>query len=78
MADALRDEVAFDLFFVLLRQAIAAAIAAAVRKTVQHPAITNLDQWGAIWARIGEIHRETDRHNLDKRQAVVLALGLLI
>jgi DNA polymerase III subunit delta' len=77
MADALRDEVAFDLFFVLLRHAIANAMTATVRKTRQHQAITNLEQWGAIWARIGEIHRETDRHNLDKRQAVVTALGLL-
>ena len=77
MADALRDEVAFDLFFVLLRQAIASAIAAAVRRTEQHPAITDLTQWGAIWSRLGDIHRETDRHNLDKRQAVVTALGLL-
>jgi DNA polymerase-3 subunit delta' len=77
MADGLRDEVAFDLFFVLLRQSLAAAIAATIRHTGAHPAITNPEQWAAIWSRIGEIHQETDRHNLDKRQAVMTALGLL-
>jgi hypothetical protein len=33
--------------------------------------------WTDIWSRIGEIQAETDRHNLDRRQAVVTALGLL-
>ena len=77
MADALRDEVAFDLFFALLRQAIARVMIAAVRRTAPHPEIADLEAWGSIWSRIGEIHSETDRHNLDKRQAVVTALTLL-
>jgi DNA polymerase-3 subunit delta' len=74
MADALRDEVAFDMFFALLRQAIAAAVTAPLRAG-QVPAQTG--HYTAIWSRLGEIQAETDRHNLDRRQAVVTALGLL-
>ena len=33
--------------------------------------------WGDIWERIGQIHAETERANLDNRQAVVTALALL-
>jgi len=74
MADALRDEVAFDMFFALLRQAIAAAVTASLR--AGH-APAHSQAWTDIWSRIGEIQAETDRHNLDRRQAVVTALGLL-
>jgi DNA polymerase-3 subunit delta' len=74
MADALRDEVAFDMFFALLRQAIAAAVTAPLR--AGH-APAHSQAWTDIWSRIGEIQAETDRHNLDRRQAVVTALGLL-
>jgi DNA polymerase-3 subunit delta' len=74
MADSLRDEVAFDMFFALLRQAIAAAVTAPLRAG-HKPA--HSQAWTDIWSRIGEIQAETDRHNLDRRQAVVTALGLL-
>jgi DNA polymerase-3 subunit delta' len=74
MADALRDEVAFDMFFALLRQAIAAAVTAPLRAGHVPP---HTESYTAIWSRLGEIQAETDRHNLDKRQAVVTALGLL-
>ncbi len=82
MADGLRDEVAFDMFFTLLRQTIAAAATASVRGVADaaqqrlaslRPAVA----WSEIWQRIGQIHEETQRHNLDKRQAVVTALALL-
>jgi DNA polymerase-3 subunit delta' len=74
MADSLRDEVAFDMFFALLRQAIASAVTTPLRAG-HAPAHTR--SWTEIWSRIGEIQAETDRHNLDRRQAVVTALGLL-
>jgi DNA polymerase-3 subunit delta' len=82
MADALREEVAFDMFFTLLRQAIAAAVTAQLRggataAQARLAAIRDAEAWGAVWSRIGEIQRETAQHNLEKRQAVVTALGLL-
>ncbi len=82
MADALREEAAFDLFFTLLRQRIAAAITASLRGTADHAqqrlaSLRTPAAWGDIWARIGEIHAETERANLDRRQAVVTALSLL-
>jgi DNA polymerase-3 subunit delta' len=82
MADALRDEMAFSMFFVLLRQSIASAITAQLRGTANGgqqrlAGLKDIRVWGAIWSRIGDIQNETDWHNLDKRQAVVTALGLL-
>jgi DNA polymerase-3 subunit delta' len=77
MADSLRDEVAFDLFFVLLRQAIADAVTANCRGSGHGLAGRRAVEWCAIWFRIGEIHADADRHNLDKRQAVMTALGCL-
>ncbi len=82
MADALREEAAFDLFFALLRQSIAAAAAASLRGTADavqqrlasfRPAAA----WADIWSRIGQIHADTERANLDRRQAIVTALSLL-
>jgi DNA polymerase-3 subunit delta' len=82
MADALRDEAAFDMFFTLLRQTIAGAVTAALRgspdaRQLHLASQRPPDSWGDIWARIGQIHAETERANLDKRQAVVTALALL-
>ena len=82
MADALRDEAAFDMFFTLLRQTIAAAVTAALRGSpdAQQQRLASLlppAAWGDIWERIGQIHADTERSNLDKRQAVVTALALL-
>jgi DNA polymerase-3 subunit delta' len=82
IADSLREESAFDLFFALLRGAIAQATTAYLRGTAS-PVQSHLLQqrreaeWGTIWARLGEIHREAGQHNLDKRQAVVTGLALL-
>ena len=84
MADALRDEVAFDLFFALAAPRLSPTAMTADRCGTADPAQQRqamlrdaASNGGRIWARIGEIHRETDRHNLDRRQAVVTALGLL-
>jgi DNA polymerase-3 subunit delta' len=82
MADALRDEAAFDMFFTLLRQTIAAATTATLRGTADAAqqrlaSLRTPADWGETWARMGQIHAETERSNLDKRQAVVTALALL-
>ena len=82
MADALRDEAAFDMFFTLLRRTIAAATVAALRGTADAAqqrlaSLRSPADWGETWERMGQIHAETERSNLDKRQAVVTALALL-
>jgi hypothetical protein len=33
--------------------------------------------WGAVWARLGDLQRETAQHNLERKQAVVAGLALL-
>ncbi len=82
MADALRDEAAFDMFFALLRQAIAGALTAQLRGVADAAqarlaGLRDMAGWGGVWARLGEIQGETDGYNLDRRQAVVTALGVL-
>jgi DNA polymerase III subunit delta' len=82
MADALREEDAFELFFTLLRAGIAAAVTAHLRgaaDAVQARLLSarGVADWGAAWARLGEIQRETAQHNLERRQAVVAGLSLL-
>ena len=78
MADLLRDEVAFDLFFGLLRQAISDGVRAQCRGGGQALGGRSAAEWCAIWSRMGDIHADADRHNLDKRQAVITALGSLV
>ncbi len=77
-----RGETAFATFMDLLR----AAIADAVRETVRgraDPARARmiasrpLDAWGDVWQGLSRLQDETERFNLDKRQAVVSGLALL-
>jgi len=82
MADQLREEEAFELFFSLLRSAIAAAVTAHLRgaaSAVQARllALKSAAGWGAVWARLGELQRDAAQHNLERRQAVVAGLALL-
>jgi DNA polymerase-3 subunit delta' len=82
IADQLREEAAFDLFFSLLLAAIAGAVSARLRgladplqariADVRAPAA-----WGEIWSALTRLHDETGRFNLDRRQAVVAGLALL-
>ena len=83
MADSLREEVAFDLFFSLLRGGIAGAVTAHLRGASNEVqarllGLHGVDWWGAVWSRLGEIQRETEQHNLERRQGVVAGLGLLV
>jgi DNA polymerase-3 subunit delta' len=83
VADALgRGETAFGTFMDLLR----AAISDAVRETVRGRAdpvrarmiaSRPLDAWGDVWQGLSRLQGETERFNLDKRQAVVSGLALL-
>jgi len=83
MADKLRDETAFELFFTLLRGGIAGAVTAHLRGAADGVqarlmGVRGVEAWGAVWTRLGEIQRETEQHNLERRQAVVAGLGLLV
>ncbi|MBO0710820.1 MAG: DNA polymerase III subunit delta' [Acetobacteraceae bacterium] len=83
VADALgRSETGFGIFMDLLRASLAAALGAAVRGRADaeqqrlahlHP----LDAWGDVWHALGQLQDETERLNLDKRQAIVAGLDLL-
>jgi DNA polymerase-3 subunit delta' len=82
IADGLREEDAFDLFFSLLRGAIANAVTAHLRGAANAVQARLLilrgpAEWGALWSRLGELHRETSQHNLERKQAVVAGLSLL-
>jgi DNA polymerase-3 subunit delta' len=82
MSDKLKEEASFELFFSLLRGAIANALTANLRGVADAAqariaALRAPGEWGALWSRLGDIQRETDQHNLDRRQAVVAGLSLL-
>jgi DNA polymerase-3 subunit delta' len=82
MADQLREEAAFDLFFSLLLAAIAGAVAAQLRGMADPlqariAALRAPAAWGEIWSALTRLHDETGRFNLDRRQAVVAGLALL-
>jgi DNA polymerase-3 subunit delta' len=82
MADGLKEEANFDLFFSLLRGFIARAVRAYLRGAADEAqarlvALRGVGGWEAVWSRLGEIQRETEQHNLERRQAVVTGLSLL-
>ena len=75
VADALaRGETAFSNFFDLLRADIAAAVRDVVRgqgdeEQSRLVALRPLDAWGDVWHALTRLQDETERFNLDKRQA---------
>jgi DNA polymerase-3 subunit delta' len=62
----------FEIFFALLRRALAAATRAAARSGA-----TSLAGKVALWQELGRIEREVLTLNLDKRAAVIVALSQL-
>jgi DNA polymerase-3 subunit delta' len=83
VADALsRGDTAFSNFFDLLRAGIAAAVRDVARgqgdeEQSRLVALRPLDAWGDVWHALTRLQDETERFNLDKRQAVVAGLGML-
>lgn len=83
LADTLaRAEGAFSTFMDLLRTAITAAVRDSVRGRADPDqarlvALRPLDAWGDVWHGLTRLQDETERFNLDKRQAIVAGLGLL-
>lgn len=83
VSDALgRSETGFSTFMDLLRAGIAAAVREAARGradpdqqrlAAQRP----LDAWGELWHGLTALQDETERANLDKRQALIEGLGML-
>jgi DNA polymerase-3 subunit delta' len=83
MADAItRGEGAFSTFMDLLRAAITSAVRDAVRgrgdpDQMRLVATRPLDAWGEVWEALTRLQDETERFNLDKRQAIVAGLAML-
>jgi DNA polymerase-3 subunit delta' len=82
MADAIagkRDAAALTLFLTLLRRAIAAGVREAGRGGNAPPWIAgrSLADWSTLWDKLGRLADETERLNLDRKQAVLTGLGWL-
>ncbi|MSP04818.1 MAG: DNA polymerase III subunit delta' [Acetobacteraceae bacterium] len=83
VADALgRSDTGFSTFMDLLRAAITAAVRAAARGRADPDqqrlaALLPLAGWAELWHTLTRLQDETERFALDKRQALVQALGLL-
>jgi DNA polymerase-3 subunit delta' len=83
VAEALgRGEEAFSTFMDLLRQAIAQAVRSHLSgesdsRQDRLVSLLSLDAWGETWHALSRLQHETERFNLDTRQAVVAALGRL-
>ena len=77
-----RGDTAFSNFMDLLRAGIAAAVRDVVRgrgdeEQSRLVALRPLDAWGDVWHALTRLQDETERFNLDKRQAIVSGLALL-
>ncbi len=83
IADKLgRAEGAFTTFIDLLQNGLATATAAVARGRPDAlgqrlAAYRSLEAWARVWHALGSLRDETERLNLDKRQAVVAGLSLL-
>jgi DNA polymerase-3 subunit delta' len=83
VADMLvRGDTAFSNFMDLLRSGIAAAVRDVTRgrgdeEQARLVALRPLDAWSDVWHALTRLQDETERFNLDKRQAIVAGLGML-
>jgi DNA polymerase III subunit delta' len=84
IADALgRSETGFSTFMDLTRAGIAAAVRDSVRGRADPDqerlvALRPLDAWGEVWQGLTRLQAETERFALDKRQAIVASVGMLV
>jgi DNA polymerase-3 subunit delta' len=77
---AKRDGSSFTTFMALLRREISAAVRRAARGEGGAPAwlgIRPLAEWSTLWDSLGRLAAETDGLSLDRKQAVLTALGWL-
>ena len=72
-----RDAAALTTFMALLRRALAAGLRAAARGGTPAPwtAGRSLAEWATLWEKLGRLADETERLNLDRKQAVLSGLG---
>ena len=82
MADSLREQAAFETFMALLQRGVASAVTASARGQAderQRRFIGDrpLLRWAEAAEAIGRLADETERANLDRRQATVAGLALL-
>jgi DNA polymerase III subunit delta' len=83
VADALgRGETSFSTFMDLLRAALSGAVRDCARgqgDELQARIVSTrpLDAWSDVWHGLGKLQDETERFNLDKRQAIVSSFALL-
>ncbi len=71
---------ALATFMALLRRALAAALRRAARggeASAPWIAARSLADWATLWDRLGRLAEETERLNLDRKQAVLTGLGWL-
>jgi DNA polymerase-3 subunit delta' len=70
---------AFGVFMGLLRGAIAQALREAARGRAAPPWLARhpLAVWAGLWDRLGDLADDTERLNLDRKQAVLTGLGWL-
>jgi len=75
IADALREESAFDLFMGLLADQIANVAAGRTRPELAR--LRPAKSWAEIWAALVALTNETAFANMDRRQAAVAGIALL-
>jgi DNA polymerase-3 subunit delta' len=76
---ARRDAAALGTFIALLRRALAAGLRQAARggTPAAWAAGRSLAEWSTLWEKLGRLADETERLNLDRKQAVLSGLGML-
>lgn len=81
LADTLaRSDDGFTVFMTLLRTAIASLVRQAARGSEQGGRLLQLrplEAWGSLWQALTRLQDETERFNLDKRQAIVSGIARL-
>ncbi|WP_043364021.1 DNA polymerase III subunit delta' [Belnapia sp. F-4-1] len=76
---ARRDAAALTTFMALLRRGMAAGLRGAAREgtALRWAEGRSLAEWSTLWEKLGRLADETERLNLDRKQAVLSSLGML-
>jgi DNA polymerase III subunit delta' len=74
-----RDPAALPLFMSLLRRGLSAGLRQAARAGAAAPWVSArpLAEWSALWDGLGRLADETERLNLDRKQALLSGLAML-
>ncbi len=74
-----RDPAALPLFMFLLRRGLSSALRRAARAGAAAPWVSArpLAEWSALWDRLGRLADDTERLNLDRKQALLSGLAML-